>query len=97
LAGNLTKPQVEPRPPRRKGEISQLFVAVTDSEEGEQIYTVLGPAGEKIPLTAINAIGVANLRLYAQRVADRDGNDVFIIRFTGRALYETVSPRTTGD
>lgn len=100
MGGNVTKSPVAPRPRRRKGvghKIDELFVAVTDSLEGEQIFTVLGPAGERIPLTAITTAGLANLRQYAQRVVNSDGNNVLIIRFTGRTLYETLSPRTTGD
>lgn len=81
----------------RRRTVSQVFVAVSDSGNGEEIYLVPGPNGEMIPLVAVNARAVGVLRRFAQSEADQSGKTVSIYSFTRRSLYDTVRPSATGD
>lgn len=83
----------EPRP--RK--VTQVYMAVAESDAGEGVYTILGPNDERLPLVALDAGALSVLRTYAQSVANDTGKTVSIICFTDRRLYERFPPVTTGD
>lgn len=83
--------------PRRRRKVDQVFVAVSDLGDGEQIYTVPGPNGEMLPIVAVNQRALGVLRRYAQSAANQSGKAVSIYSFTRRSLYDTVAPVATGD
>lgn len=72
-------------------------MAVADHGDGEGVYTVVGPSGERLPIVAIDDSGLSALREYSQELANISGTSVSIISFTQRTQHETFSPLTTGD
>lgn len=82
---------------RLPAKVREIFIAVTDSGAGEEIYTFAGPGGETIPVVALNAEARAILIEYCQGIANRSGKKVAIIGFTRGIVHDMVSPLTTGD
>jgi hypothetical protein len=78
--------------------LAEVYVAVTDRGDGEDIFTVnVGREGQRLPIVAIDQRGLSVLRRYCQQLADETGQSVSIICFTSRRLYESLAPVTTGD
>lgn len=77
--------------------IERVYLAVADHGDGEGIFTIAGPRGERVPVVAINAKGLSVLREYARELAISSGFTVSIICFTNRSLHETFPPVATAD
>lgn len=81
----------------RSSKVNRVYLAVIDHDEGEGVFTILGPAGQKLPLVALDERALPALQRYSQNVANEVGKKVSIISFTGRAVCESFSPIATGD
>lgn len=80
-----------------EGNVEDVYIAISDHDGGEGIYTIIGPSGEKLPLVAVDDKGLEILRQFSQEAAEESGKSVSIIRFTGRSHYETFRPLATGE
>lgn len=71
-------------------------MAVWSQDGHETIIQIRVTDNGSVPLVAIDPQGLAILRQFAQKAADKHGESVNIICFTGRQLYESYSPSSTG-
>lgn len=72
-------------------------MAVVADNDQESVFTIIGPAGERVPVVAIDQAGLDTLSQYARENADRTGRPISIISFTERAHHATFVPNTTND
>lgn len=93
----MAKTSLRVAPKARSQKVSEIYLAVSARGKGEEVYTVDGPNGEKLPLVALDAGDADTLRQYVERDTHRGGKKVEIIRFTGRTLYDSVAGLSTGD
>jgi len=76
---------------------TEVYMAVFDDGGHETIIEIRVTDNGKLPLVAIDEKGLAILQQFSQQTADKTGQTVSIICFTGRQLYESYSPSATGD
>lgn len=76
---------------------TQFFMAVWNQDGHETTIQIRVTDNGSIPLVAVDPEGLAVLRRFAQAVANKYDENVNIICFTGRQLYESYSPSATGD
>jgi hypothetical protein len=91
------RPAVKVGVSARARKIEKVYLAVVERPGGEDIYTVIGPGGERIPIVALGDADLAALGDFARGQASTTGRSVSIICFTRRARHETFRPVTTGD
>jgi hypothetical protein len=82
---------------RRDDKVSEIYIAVSESGPGEEIYSVTGPGGETLPVVALDHAALHLLRRYSQGIANRSGKNVRIIGFTRGTVHGTIRPVATGD
>jgi hypothetical protein len=82
--------------PQRK-RLSKVYVAVTQLDNGEGIYSIAGPDGQTLPVVAVDVSALAALSEFACQQARLTGRTVSIIGFTKRTHRETFRPPATGD
>jgi predicted NBD/HSP70 family sugar kinase len=81
----------------RARKIKKVYMAVIERTGGEEVFTIVGPDDERIPIVATNDADLAALSEYARGQAKATQQSVSIICFTTRSHYETFRPVTTGD
>ncbi len=84
---------VRPQPTK----VTEVYVAVAKMDTGEGIYSVVGQAGQTLPVVAIDANALQSLSEFARQQAELTGRTVSIIGFTKRTHRHTFRPSATGD
>jgi hypothetical protein len=92
-----TSPQLAIDVKHHPKKIEEVYVAVADLENGEGIYSILGPEGQTLPVVAVDPKDLELLSEYAREQVKKTGRTVSIIGFTKRTHHETFRPPTTGD
>lgn len=87
----------EPVVRRHKQKIDKVYLATTETPDGEDVYTMTGVDGQALPLVALDDRNLETLRQYAELMSARTGKPVRIIAFTKRTYHEIFPAHATGD
>lgn len=87
----------EPIVRRHKQKIDKVYLATTETADGEDVYTLPVKDGQLLPLVALDDKDLAALRQHAELMSNKTGKPVRIISFTKRTHHEIFPASTTGD
>lgn len=82
---------------RHRQKIARVYLAITETDDGEDVYTLHGPDGQLLPLVAIDDKDLVSLRQHAKLMSRKTRKPVRIISFTKRSHHEIFPESTTGD